>query len=100
MQNNHKLAFWRSHDGFNEEEPPASLVDRLHKTSSAFGMKIGGEKSKLMTNNTDGISINITVNGKKKKLNECDSFKDQGAVVTVQGFNLTYCPELRRQQQH
>ena len=35
-----------------------------------------------------------------KKLNECDSFKDQGAVVTVQGSNLTYGPELRRQQQH
>ena len=30
-------------------------------------MKIGGEKSKLVTNNTDGISTNITVYGKKKK---------------------------------
>ena len=42
----------------------ASLVDRLDKTSSTVCMEISVEKTKLMTNNTDGISIDIRVNGK------------------------------------
>ena len=66
----------------------ASLVDRLDKTSAAFGMEISAEKTKLMTNNANGITIDIRING--KKLDEVDSFKYLGAVVTDQGSN----PEL------
>ena len=61
----------------------ASLVDRLDKTSAAFGMEISAEKTKLMTNNANGISIDIRING--EKLDEVDSFKYLGAVVTDQG---------------
>ena len=60
-----------------------SLVDRLDKTSAAFGMEISAEKTKLMTNNANGISIDIRING--EKLDEVDSFKYLGAVVTDQG---------------
>ena len=42
-----------------------SLVDRLDKTSAAFGMEISAEKTKLMTNNANGIRIDIKINGKK-----------------------------------
>ena len=66
-----------------KEEELASLVDRLDKTSATFGMKISAEKTKLMTNNANGISIDNRVHG--EKLDEVDSFKYLGAVVTDQG---------------
>ena len=37
----------------------SNLVERLDKTSTAYGMQISAEKTKLMTNNTNGISSNI-----------------------------------------
>ena len=66
-----------------KEEELASLVDRLDKTSAAFGMEISAEKTKLMTNNANGISIHIRING--EKLYEVDRFKYLCAVVTDQG---------------
>ena len=74
-------------------------MDRLDKTSAAFGMEISAEKTKLMTNNTSGISIDIRING--EKLDEVDSFKYLGAVVTDQGskfghFTLLFCRERQR----
>ena len=48
-------------------------MDRLDKTSAAFGTKSSAEKTKLMTNNTNGISIDIRING--EKLNNVDSFE-------------------------
>ena len=59
------------------------MVDRLDKTSAAFGTKISEEKTKLMINNTNGISTNITING--EKLKDVDSFKYLSTVVTDQG---------------
>ena len=41
------------------------LVECLDKTSTAYGMQISAEKTKLMTNNTNGISSNIRGNGVK-----------------------------------
>ena len=58
-------------------------MDRRDKTSAAFGMEISAEKTKLMTNNANGISIDIRING--EKLDEVDSFKDLGAVITDHG---------------
>lgn len=46
-------------------------------------MEISVENTKLMTNNTDGISIDIRVNG--KNLDQQDIFKNPDAVVTDQG---------------
>ena len=47
-----------------EEEELANLVERLDKASTAYGMEISAE-TKLMANNTSGISPEIKVNGQK-----------------------------------
>ena len=39
-----------------EEEELTKLVDRLDKASTAYGMEISAEKTKLMTNSTSGIN--------------------------------------------
>ena len=39
-----------------EEEEVASLVERLDKASTAYGLEISAEKTKLITNNTSGIN--------------------------------------------
>ena len=41
----------------------ANLVECLDKASTAYGMEISAEKTKLMTNNTSGINTEINVNG-------------------------------------
>ena len=56
-----------------EEEELANLVQRFDKVSTAYGMKISAEKTKLMTNNTSGINTGIKVNG--QKLETVTSFK-------------------------
>ena len=48
-----------------KEEELAPLVDRLDKTSGAVGVEISADKTKLMINNTDSISIDIRINGEK-----------------------------------
>ena len=60
----------------------ANLVELLDKTSTAYGMQISAEKTKLMTNN-NGISSTIKVSG--QKLETVLSFKYLGAVVTDEG---------------
>ena len=66
-----------------EEEELASLVERLDKASTAYGMEISAEKTKLMTNNTSGINTEIKVNG--QKLETVTSFKYLGSVITDKG---------------
>ena len=66
-----------------EEEKLANLVERLDKASTAYGMKISAEKTKLMTNNTSGINTEIEVNG--QKLETVTSFKYLGSVITDEG---------------
>ena len=43
-----------------EEEELANLVERLDKASTAYGMDISAEKTKLMTNNTSGINTEMS----------------------------------------
>ena len=51
------LRFADDIDGFaGEEEELTKLVERLDKASTAYGMEISAEKTKLMTNNTSAIS--------------------------------------------
>ena len=66
-----------------EEEELANSVERLDKVSTAYGMEISAEKTKLMTNNTSGINPEIKVNG--QKLETVTSFKYLGSVVTDEG---------------
>ena len=48
-----------------EEEELGKLVERLDKTSTAYGMETSAKKTKLMTINTNGINKEIKVNGQK-----------------------------------
>ena len=58
-----------------EEEELAKLVERLDKASTAYGMEISAEKTKLMTNSTSGINTEIKVNG----------LKHLGSLITDEG---------------
>ena len=58
------LRFADDIDGLaGREKELADLMERLDNTSTAFGMQINAEKTKLMTNNTNGFSNGIRVNG-------------------------------------
>ena len=81
------LRFADDTDGLaGEEEELAKLVEHLHKASSAYGMEISAEKTKLMANNTGGINTEIKVNGKKLEI--VTSFKYLGSVKTHKGSKL------------
>ena len=60
-----------------------SLVERLDKASTAYGIEISAEKTKLMTNSTSGINEEIKVNG--QKFETVTSFKYMGSVVSDEG---------------
>ena len=66
-----------------KEEEQAKLVQRLNKTSTAYGMEISAEKTKLMTNNTRGSNTEIKENG--QKLETVTSFKYLGSLITDEG---------------
>ena len=71
------LRFADDIDGFaGEEKELSKLVGRPDKASTAYGMEISAEKTKLMTNNTSGIITEIKVNG--QKLETVTSFKYLG----------------------
>ena len=71
-------------DGLAGEEELSKLVECLDKASTAYGMEISAEKTKLMTNNTSGIDTEIKVNG--QKLETVTSFKYLGPVITDETF--------------
>ena len=50
-----KLRYSNDIDGLAGGEELTKLVERLEKASTAYGMGISAEKTKLMTNNTSGI---------------------------------------------
>ena len=78
------LRFADDIDGLaGEEEELANLVERLDKSSTAYGMEISAEKTKLMTNNTSGINTEINLNGQKLEI--VTSFKYLGSVITDAG---------------
>ena len=71
------LCFADDIDGLaGEEDEQANLVERIDKASTAYGMVISTEKTKMMTNNTSGINTEIKVNG--QKLETVTSFKYLG----------------------
>ena len=79
-----KFRFADDIDGLTgEEEELAKLVECLDKASTAYGMEISVEKTKLMTNNTSGINTDIKING--QKLETVTSFKHLGSVITDEG---------------
>ena len=51
------LHFADNIDGLAGAEELANLVERLYESSTAYGMEISAEKTKLMTDNTSGINM-------------------------------------------
>ena len=49
------LRFTDDIDGLAGKEEPANLVERLDKASTAYGMEISAEKTKLMTTQVASI---------------------------------------------
>ena len=79
-----KLRFADDMDGLaGKEEELAKLGERLGEASTACGMEISAEKTKLMTNNISGINTEIKING--QKLQTVTSFKYLGSVITDEG---------------
>ena len=68
--------------GYSEIEL-ADLVEILDKTSTSYGMEISAEKTKLMTNNRNGIATDIRPRG--EKLETVNTFKYLGAVISDKG---------------
>ena len=59
------------------------MVNHLEEASTAYGMQISAEKTRLMANNTNGISTHITIDN--KKLETVCSFRYLGAIVSDDG---------------
>ena len=59
------------------------LLNDIEEASTAYDMQIRAEKTQLMTNNTNGISTDITTDN--KKLERVRSFKYLGAIVSDEG---------------
>ena len=79
------LRFADDIDGLaGEEEELVKLGERLDKASTAHGMEIGAEMTKLMTDSSSGINTEIKVNG--QKLETVTSLECLGSVVTDKDF--------------
>ena len=59
-----------------------NLINHLEEAFIAYGMQFNAENTQLMTNNTNGISTDITIDN--KKLETVCSFKYLGAIVLDQ----------------
>ena len=60
-----------------------SSISNAVKASTAYGMEISAEKTKVMTNNTSGINTEIKVSGQKLETVTC--FKYLGSVISDEG---------------
>ena len=59
------------------------LTNRLVGSAEAYGMELNKDKCKVMSNSKDNIRTNITMQG--EQLEEVDSFKYLGAILTKDG---------------
>ena len=78
------LRFTDDIDGLaGQEQELVKLVNHLKEASAVYGMEISAEKTQLMTNNTNGIGTDITIDN--KKLETVCSFKYLGTIVSDEG---------------
>ena len=68
-QENYKLTFCRRHwwTSWTSTEL-VKLVNRFEQPSTAYGIQNSAEKTESMTNNTNGISTDITIDNKKLEI--------------------------------
>ena len=74
------------------EQELAQLVERIDQTSKAYGMEINAEKTKLMTNNINGIHKEIKASD--YKLQTVTNFKYLGAIISDAGPKAGIFQEL------
>lgn len=78
------LRFADDIDGLaGEEQELVDLVEHLNEASTAFNMQISAEKTKVMTNNINGIRTEIKINNEKLEI--VDKFKYLGAIISDEG---------------
>ena len=83
------LHFADDTDGLaGQEQELVKLENHLEEAFIAYGMQISAEKAQLMTNNTNGISTDITIDN--KKMETVRGFKYLGAILSDEGSK----PEL------
>ena len=56
-----------------DKEEVGVLVDRLYRTTTGYRMEIGLDKTKVMTNNSNGFQREIKI--KDQRLEEVENFK-------------------------
>ena len=66
-----------------EEEEACVLVDRLGTITTRYKLEIGPDKTKVMTNNTNGYQREIKIKG--QRLEEVENFKYLGAIIYNEG---------------
>ena len=66
-----------------QEQELVKLENHLEKAPTAYDMQISAEKTHFVTNNTNGISTDITIDN--KKLETVHSSKYLGAIVSDEG---------------
>ena len=66
-----------------DEEEAAVLVDRLDTTTTKYKKEIGPDKTKVMTNNPNGIQREIKI--KCQRLEEVKNLKYLGAIISNKG---------------
>ena len=88
------LRFAGDIDGLaGSEQELAQLVERIDQTSKAYGMEINAEKTKLMTNNINGIHKEIKASD--HKLQTVTNFKYLGAIIyRMQDPKPKFCQEF------
>ena len=77
-----------------KEKKLSKFVNHLDKASTAHGMGVGAEKSKLMSNNTREISSDIKIGG--QNLETVQSFKYLGSVMTDDGSKQQIMSRIAR----
>ena len=76
------LRFADDIDGLaGSEQELAQLVERIEQTSRAYGMEINAEKTKLMTNNINGIHKEIKAHVSKCTFNRSYCFTSISAKI-------------------
>ena len=66
-----------------DEEKAGVLLDRLGITTTRYKMEIGPDKTKVMTNNPNGLQREIKIKG--QRLEEVENFKYLGAIISNEG---------------
>ena len=64
----------------DEEEEAGVLVDRLDATTTRYKTEIGPDKTKVMTNNPNGLQRDIKIKG--QRLEEVENFKYLEAIIS------------------